>query len=626
MNAKLPLIKKGESGNISFSPRVQAQNHVLMYLFFAGVVIFFFVMASRLFQLTIVKGAYYHNLSEDNRIKEVTIEAQRGRITDRKGYVLAENEPAEIQEGVERIESNRTYRNPEPFAHVLGYRQIADDQDLENDVCFSKLKPGDTVGKKGVEQLFDCHLRGKNGTKLVEVNAQGEDVGTLHVVEPEPGQDVQLSIDGDLQQRAYQMLEDKKGVVVAINPQNGEVLSLVSRPSFDPQVFEDNQAEQVSDLFADENRPMFNRATEGTYPPGSVFKMVVAAAALEEEVIERGDTVYDSGKVELGDREFGTWNYLEYGQTEGEVDVIESLQRSNDIFYYKTAEEMGPEKIKKWAELFGYQAPTGIGISEQEGTIPSPFWKEDTIGEQWYTGDTYNISIGQGYVLSTPLQVAFATVPFANGERFCRPILVKSENGVGVETECWPVEIGDETMAIVREGMHLACQPGGTAWPLFNFTVVDPRGTMPEEAQADGGTTGDDEGAAGSDGSELSAEERDADEGREENDSSEPEAKPTRVPGPTEMPVAELFDEDFLSASSPAYLRGQPTQQIDLGCKTGTAESGGDNEPHAWFTVFAPYEDPEILITVLVENGGQGSDVAAPIARELLRLYFERSE
>ncbi len=638
---------------MSFSHRSEKQSPVLMYVFFVAIAIFFLVMISRLFQLTIVKGSYYHNLSEDNRIKEVTIEAERGRILDRRGYVLAESVPAEIEEGVERIESTRSYKEPEPFAHLVGYRQLADEQALEDDVCFHRLKPGDTVGKKGVEGLFDCILRGKNGSKLVEMNAQGQDVRTLHVVEPARGQDVQLSIDGDLQKRAYEMLEDKKGVVVAMDPQNGEVLTLASRPSYNPQVFEDNDAEAVSALFADEDRPMFNRATEGTYPPGSVFKMVIAAAALEEGVIDRGDTVYDSGKVELGDREFGTWYYLEYGQTEGEVDVIESLQRSNDIFYYKTAEEMGPEKMKAWSEDFGYHGLTGIGISEVAGTIPSPFWKEDALGEPWYTGDTYNFSIGQGYVLATPLQVNYATMPFANEEKFCKPILVPEENGVGVEVECHPVEISDETMAIVREGMYLACQPGGTGWPLFNFSVEDVRG----DAEADDHDAVDGEDAAGdqeeADGAAAVGEDsvndsdseavadatedggdRDGGDGDERGSSDGGNGDrgngdgptPTPVIGPTGMPIDELFDRDFLSASSPAYLRDKQTRQIDMGCKTGTAESGGDNEPHAWFTVFAPYEDPEILITVLIENGGQGSEAAAPIARELLRLYFERSE
>ncbi|MFW5703509.1 MAG: penicillin-binding transpeptidase domain-containing protein [Patescibacteria group bacterium] len=597
MNAKLPYIHKGDIGRINFNPRAQAQNRLLMYIFFGAVVIFFVIMGMRLFQLTIVKGNYYRSLSDDNRIREVTIEARRGTIVDRKGYVIAESNEADIQEGIERVRSQRHYKDPEIFAHIIGYRQIADEKDSEQDNCLNKIKLGDKVGKKGIEKLFDCELRGKNGKKLVEVNAQGGMERTLHVVEPEPGEEIPLSIDGDLQIRAHQLLEGKKGVIVAADPRTGEVLTLASTPSYNPQVFEDNNAEAISQLFQDEERPLFNRATEGVYPPGSVFKMVVAAAALEEGTIDEDDTIYDSGKLELGDRSFGTWNYLEHGQTEGDVDVIESLRRSNDIFYYKVAEQMGPEKIKKWAEIFKYNQLSGIGISEVEGTIPSPFWKEETIGEQWYTGDTYNFSIGQGYVLASPLQVTLATIPFANGGKYCKPMLVKTENGLGIEPECTEVPMSEETLGIVREGMHQACLPGGTGWPLFNFTVRDAGEPMPTPKIA-------------SDAAGLGS----------------PVATPSGAIAPTAMPIKELWDESYLVSSSAAYLRGQPTKQIELGCKSGTAESGQGNDPHAWFTVFAPYDDPEIIITVLLERAGQGSDMAAPAAREMLRMYFERME
>lgn len=600
MNAKLPLFHKGEIGNMHFGQRVQAQTNTMMYIFFAAVIIFFFILASRLFQLTVVKGNYYRSLSEDNRIREVVIEAKRGQIVDRRGYVIAENSDAELREGAIRINSKRYYKSPEAYAHLLGYRQIADERDIENDTCINKVRLGDKVGKKGIERLFDCELRGKNGKKLVEVNAQGELERTLTVVPPEDGSTVQLAIDSDLQQRAFQLLQGKKGSVVVVNPKTGEILALTSNPSFNPQVFEDNDAEKVSALFQDEDRPLFNRSTEGTYPPGSVFKMVMIAAGLEEEAVTKSDTVEDTGTVELGDREFGTWAYLEQGRTEGEIDAVKSLQRSNDIYYYKLSEKLGPEKMKKWSEIFGYQNLSGIGIEEAMGTIPSPFWKQDTLKEQWYTGDSYNFSIGQGYVLATPLQVALATVPFANGGEYCKPMVVKNGSEFAVQPDCKPLPMSDETIATVREGMHQACKPGGTGWPLFNFKVRDPKAPTPTTAVASG-SAGIATGSAAL-------------------------AQISRIPEPTSMPIEELWDPNFLAASSSAYLRGYTTKEVDAACKTGTAESGGNNKPHAWFTAFAPYNDPEILVTVMLENAGQGSDMAAPVAREILRMYFERQQ
>ncbi|MCX7997250.1 MAG: penicillin-binding transpeptidase domain-containing protein [Patescibacteria group bacterium] len=593
MNRKLPLIHRGESGNMDFGARVRTTTSSagIMYFFFTVVIVFFLIMIVRLFQLTVVKGNYYRSLSEDNRIREVVIEAQRGRILDRRGYVLAENNAVEVTESLQRQPSKRYYHDAAPFAHLLGYRQNANAAELQADRCLHKARLGDTVGKKGVEALFDCELRGRNGKKLIEVNAQGLFKRTLNVVKPVPGTDVQLSVDSDLQRRAYEMLQakNKKGVVVAINPRNGEILTLTSFPSFDPQVFEDNDGKAIMALFQDKNRPLFNRATEGTYPPGSVFKPVIALAALEEGIIDRRTIVQDTGRIELGDRSFGTWNYLEHSRTEGDVDVIKSLSRSNDIFYYKISEKMGPDVMKRWSERFGFAKLTGIGIDEVAGTIPSPFWKQDTLKEQWYTGDSYNFSIGQGYVLSTPLQVTLAMVPFANGGRYCKPTLVKQGTPLASEPDCKPIkEITIEHLETIREGLLQACKVGGTGWPLFNFRIADktkPSLTPPP--------------ATGS-------------------------AALTPQPSPTTLPIEKLWDPAYLTATSPANLAY--TKTVELGCKTGTAESMPGRKPHAWFTVFAPYEDPEILITVLFEEAGQGSEVAAPVARELLRLYFERVE
>lgn len=613
MKQKLPFIHRGESGSMHFSTKTRNTTSISLYLFFAVVIIFFLAMVSRLFQLTVVKGNYYRSLSEDNRIREVVIEAERGKIVDRKGYVIAENSPVELSESLKRITSKRYYKEAEPFSHIIGYRQIADKANIENDTCIHRLQLGDKVGKKGIERLYECELRGKNGKKLIEVNAQGLFKKTLSVLEPQKGRTIQLSIDGDLQKRAYEVIKGKKAVVVGIDPRNGEILVLTSSPSFDPQVFEDNKNAIITDLLKDDDRPLFNRATEGTYPPGSVFKPVVALAALQEKIIDDETVVKDTGKVTLGNLEFGTWNFLEHGQIEGDVDVIKALQRSNDIFFYKIGEKMGPEKIKKWSEEFGFQEKTGIGIDEAVGTIPFPFWKEDVFKEQWYTGDTYNFSIGQGYVLTTPLQVALSTVPFANKGEYCTPSLLKLDSPgndfMGApKKNCHKIPADEQHMETVREGLKAACKVGGTGWPLFTFRVKDPAipsptqhiATMSATITADNNAT---ESAV------LSAVTK---------------TSPTPTPTPTIMPIEDLWDPDYLIGTGSAYMAR--TKAIEVGCKTGTAESGGKKKPHAWFTAFAPFDNPEILFAVMIEEDGQGSDRAAPVARELLRQYFETAE
>lgn len=577
MSPELPFFHKA-TNDINFSVKRSGISPFILYSSAIVTVIVFLLLASRLFELTIVRGAYFESLSDQNRIREIVIEAERGNIYDRNGIILAESSPSDINtKGVDRITSSRTYYDSEPFAHLLGYRQIADKQDMENDLCRNKITLGDKVGKKGVEKAFDCLLRGTNGSKLIEVDASGNFKETLTIIPPEKGENVTLALDSELQKRAFEIIEGKKAVVVAMDPRNGEILALTSNPSFDPQAFENDDAAAIEEYFTDENRPLFNRSTEGAYPPGSVFKMTVLAAALEEEAIDRSTTVEDTGKVELGDRSFGTWGYLEYGFTEGDVDALASLQRSNDIYYYKVGEQVGPEAIKKWSERFGFNDTSGIGVNEVAGSIPSPFWKEDVLEEEWYLGDTYNMSIGQGYVLTTPLQINLAVAPFANGGKYCKPVLGKIGTNEAFQQDCKPMELSEETIAIIREGMKLACTPGGTGWPFFNFRVME-------------------------DGKQAS---------------------PSALLFTDNTEVEDVFDRDLLMASGSAEFQ-QSSKLLEVGCKTGTAESQEGKDPHAWFTAFAPFENPEILVTVLVENGGQGSDTAAPIAREVLRKYFEK--
>jgi penicillin-binding protein 2 len=544
---KLFFLNKGESKHLNFSNRTNRLLEISFFIYVFGVSIFLVILLLRLFQLTIVKGQYYRQLSEQNRTKEIVIEAPRGEIRDRKGFLIAGNIPPEINTNLnqlkknERITSKRVYQASDITASLIGYRQIADENDLKNDNCPYKLKLGDKTGKKGVEKLFECLLRGRSGKKLIETDAQGKPLKTITVLPPESGETIQLSVDLELQKKAYELIKDKKAAIIAVVPKTGEVLVDVSTPSFNPQDFEDQIDNNIKKYLTDKENPLFNRVTEGIYPPGSLFKLAIATAGLEEKAIDEKTQIEDTGILHAGSLTFGNWYYLQYGKTEGMVDIVKAIRRSNDIFFYKTGEKTGVDQIKKWAEILGYGKKTGIGLDEAEGLIPSTFWKEETLKDRWYLGDTYNLSIGQGYVSVTPLQTVMVTSVFANGGYLCQPQLLKvgtihELSLQGIKPYCKKLPISQKTISLIREGMKEACSTGGTGWPLFDF--------KPQTA-----------------------------------------------------------------------------------CKTGTAETPNKSgQPHAWITVFAPYDNPEIALTVLIEEGGQGSDVAGPIAKEILKAYFGRNQ
>ncbi len=533
---KLPLFSKGKTGKISFLSEKQPNIFFWLNSLIFFVVVFFIILFLRLFQLTIVKGNYYQQLAKQNRLRELYIEAPRGKIIDRKGLTVAENIPADITKNSERLTSTRIYKEAEAVAPVVGYIQIADKNEIKNDSCLNKLIPGDRIGKKGVEKIYDCQLRGHPGAKIIEVDAKGKYLKTLTVVPEIPGETIQLALDLELQKKAYQLMEGKRGAIVAIKPTTGEILALVSTPSYNPQ--------EVKKYLTNKEKPLFNRATEGTYPPGSIFKLVIATGALEEKVITEKTEFEDTGRIQAGPITFGNWYFLQYGKTEGMVNVVKGIQRSNDIFFYKTGEALGADKIKLWAEKFGYGNKYNFGLDQSQGVIPSAFWKKETFGEQWYLGDTYNLSIGQGYILVTPLQTALVTASIANNGYFCEPELLKINPPAGGQKSkiknCKKMPISNKTLSLIREGMEKACATGGTGWPFFDF-------------------------------------------------------------------------------------------KVKTACKTGTAESHAENKmAHAWFTIYAPADPPaggpEIALTILIEEGGQGSDIAGPIAKEILKTYFERKE
>ena len=535
--------------------------------------------------LQIFQGRYYSNLSDSNRIKTVTIHAPRGTIFDRNNKPLTYNVPGYRQIILNKtnllsqeeaipliarnarnleIDSLRSYPYKEISAHILGYIGQISPQKLR-EVGNIDYGLSDLVGLAGVEAAYEGDLRGTNGRQLIEIDSAGLDVRKLGETDPIPGKNITLTVDIDVQKAAFEAMgEVKKGAVIATTPK-GEVLALVSKPSFDPNLFTQGRQYKAAsesgylkleDVLGDSsNQPLLNRAISGLYPPGSTFKIVVASTGLSKKIIDESYTVSDTGIIRVGEFSFANWYYTGYGRTEGDLNVVGGIKRSNDIFFYKLAEKIGVEEISEGAKLFGSGSSLGLDLSgEAEGLVPTPEWKKQEIGEAWYLGDTYHYGIGQGYLLSTPLQVNAWAQIIADGGSLLRPHLNKDLQ----EFKLRSTFLDKKTIDLVRRGMIESCAPGGVAWPLFELRIKN---------------------------------------------------KELRVDGRNFLKVA----------TGSADLR-----QVVVACKTGTAEHTPGKEPHAWITLFAPAYDPEIVVTVLAEESGEGSNVAAPIAKKVLEEYFSK--
>jgi len=488
-----------------------------IFLLFLSLFIGFAVLLFRLFWLQIIKGDYYRLLSDENRIKIQELAAPRGVLYDREGNVLVRNRP-----------EGREYVYGLELAHVTGYIGEASAEEIKT----GKWKLGDILGKFGLEKYYDLKLRGESGGVLVETDVDGKVIREISRQEPKPGEDLKTNIDSEIQKKAIELLASKKGAIVATTPK-GEVLILASSPSFDPNVFTlktaKDQSQKIESIFSNPDQPFFNRAITGLYPPGSTFKIVTSTAGLEEAKIDANTLIEDTGQIKVGIWTFGNWYFNQYGKTEGMVDLVKALKRSNDIYYYRVGELLGISKLANWANYFGFGRETGIDLGgEVGGLVPTPEWKTENKDEAWYLGDTFITAIGQGDLLTTPLQVNMMTNVIASGGLLCQPTLLQSE-----QEKCEQLKIDKENLELVRKGMTEVCSEGGTAWPFFDF-------------------------------------------------------KP------------------------------------QVACKTGTAEYGDPKgKTHAWFTVFAPVDNPEIVVTVLLEEAGEGSDKAAPLAKEILKEWFK---
>lgn len=573
------------------NPLDDGKNSIREYLLPILLVIFLGALFFKIVSLQIFQGQYYQKLSDNNRIRTKIIHASRGIVTDRNGVALIFNTPGfrktvdgktnllsreEAMKAIAlgktdlEVDSLRKYPYKEVFAHVLGYVGQISEEELKYSK-FAEYKVSDMVGKMGIEKKYEEKLKGMDGKQLIEVNALGKEVRTLGQTDPRPGENVILTLDANLQQKAYEALNDvKKGVVIVSSPQ-GEILAIVSKPSFDPNIFtmgklykaDGNSNTSIQSVLSDSsNQPLINRAIAGVYPPGSTFKLITAASGLENKIIDENYQVEDTGVLTLGAFSFANWFYTGHGKTEGSVDVVKAIKRSNDIFFYKLAEKIGVGKLSETAKRFGLGEKTGIDLDgEEEGIVPTNSWKQKVIKEQWYLGDTYHYGIGQGYLLTTPIQVNIWTQAIANKGTIYEPHLLKSKS-LKIKAENL---IGDKTYGLIQQGMIESCSTGGVAWPLFKLKVQNSK--------------------------------------------------------------FKIDGKNFLEPSEASEsAKTKDIKEISIACKTGTAQHGDEETlPHSWITLFAPAYNPQIIVTVLAESSGEGSSVAAPIAKEVLKEWFNRN-
>lgn len=457
------------------------------------------LLGARLVHVQLVQGADFEARADSNRFSTLLVPAERGVLLDRYGESLVWNTqryytvanpddlyfqqlPISRQEALSLMASSsstvvtsmeRLYRYPEALSHTLGYVGPATAEELASGRALTLT---DRVGKLGLELSQNAILRGQDGKEVYEVNAIGRRQKLVSREDPVPGKNITTTLDPYLSQVAYQALGDKKGVVIIMNAQTGEVLSLVSSPSYNPnylsQTSEDvasrqERQQQVAAMFSDERQLFFNRAINGIYPPGSVFKLVTALAGLEENKLDASTQVVDEGVLTVGDYQYGNWYFRQYGRTEGSISLVRAISRSNDIYFYKAAEWIGPNMLAQMARLFGYGQPTAIQLRPQaRGLVPDPAWKEQNMGERWYLGNTYHFGIGQGDMLVTPLQVAQMTQALGHEGTLCPPTILADS-----PSKCTEIGIRKQNLDLVLRGMIDACSAGGTAFPFFEYNA-----------------------------------------------------------------------------------------------------------------------------------------------------------
>ena len=470
----------------------------------------------------VVQGSYFRELAENNRLRKVPVKAPRGLIYDRSDHLLVDNVPSyelmlnrsvskdvaasldyasrilgtpveQLEQEVDRkrgasrfkpiliaedlslsqvarfsvqalehpefeirVGHLRVYRHGQLAAHLLGYLGEATEQELS--AAGGALRGGDLVGRKGAEQAFDRRLRGQDGERVVVVDSRGrrrEELGTEMAA---AGSDLRLTLDLELQQEAARYFQERVGAAIALDPRSGEILALVSAPSFDSNHFARRlDREQWEEILEAPHDPLQNRALQNEYSPGSLFKIVVAVAGLEERIVNERDTVYCSGSTKIYNRRFRCWKRSGHGR----VNLKKSIKDSCDVYFYHLGQKLGISRIAYYARLFGLGEATGIDMpSERTGLVPSLEWSLERRGTTWYPGETISVAIGQGPLLVTPLQMATMMATVANGGKRVTPHLALGGGGAAWAGEDLPVS--PRSLEAVREALLAVVNERGT--------------------------------------------------------------------------------------------------------------------------------------------------------------------
>jgi penicillin-binding protein 2 len=556
-------------------------------------------------KLQIIESEKYVQMAERNRIRSIPIVAARGRMLDREGRVLVDNYPSfsvlllrddpkqvtstlpQIAEGlgipleeleqqlgaaqslarfhpivikpeasqadIAFIESHRAdipalellmvHRRrylPDGFlSHAIGYVGEVTAQQVET--SGGRYRPGDVVGRAGLERQYNEVLMGTDGFRRAIVNSLGKEVGRLEQTEAVPGKAIQLTIDYDLQVVAENALRGQKGAVVALDPRTGEVLAMVSHPAPDPNAFAVRvPREEWKRLNEDPDHPLLNRAIQAQLAPGSVFKVMMAVAMLESKLVPEDFSVYCTGVADFYGRPFRCHVYGKGGH--GLVELHRAIVQSCDIFFYNLGKRLGIDRIAAFASQLGLGRRTGLDLpGEEAGLVPSSEWKQRVFKQKWWPGETISVAIGQGAMISTPLQLAHSIGGIALGGVFHQPHLLKKNE----PATAWRFPLSTETTEKVTQAMFGVVNEGGTA-----------AGARLEGIEFCGKTG-----------------------------------------------TAQLISLEGMKRV------GKPQRRLT------------DN---AWFVGYAPRHRPEIVVAVLVEHGLHGSTAAAPVARDLIKAYYDK--
>jgi len=368
---------------------------------------------------------------------------------------------------VVNVKPRRHYINRQSAAHLIGYLSEINSDELKSGK-YPECKGGDFIGKFGVEKVFEPFLKGKRGGRQVEVNVMGQVVKVLKTVDAQPGQNIYLTIDHILQEKAEALLEGAAGAVVAMDPETGDILVMASSPSFDQNAFVDGMShKQWKSLISNPLRPMANKAIQGEYPPASTFKIITAIAGLEEGIVDKKTTMHCPGYYRYGNRVYRCWRRGGHGS----VNIVKALSESCDVFFYQVGQKLGVDRLAFYAKACGLGSATGINLDDEAGgLIPTAAWKKRRTGIVWQGGETLSVAIGQGYDLATPLQILVLTSALANGGTRYKPLILKSvktvDGDIVIQNKrqvIGKLPASKKTLAIVKKGLwEVVRNPKGT--------------------------------------------------------------------------------------------------------------------------------------------------------------------